>query len=481
MVASASPFCVHVRHWRNHLLVASDDPAPERARDPIADVLRRELAAPEIDGLPATADELVFVRRLDLDLTVDAAWDGDAIARAVASALAGELTKAMAVGDPGNLIRFGSRAEYVAHYVTCRARSDGAPPWFFRSFEGWSALPASAAIRSALCDEPEVGRTALGLLAPPALSSIATALTRVDADLIARALAPADACAASTPTLRAVLVACAAEPPPLDGPVLAATSERERTMTRFGGAFLLLDDLAEVLLDDVGHAWPSLGGVAATTALRAIVLGHCFGAERWPGFVGDPFWRDLCGLPPTVTARALADWLNDLGRRPLRSFRRAIARSADGRDPSGPHRILLQEALNRRWRVVTDDEGNWLTLGRARAPSATASDAESDDVAYLVDDSGPLSTGWACALAVAARRILRRFGRRLPGFSGSHCRFLRHNFLDVTATVDREADRLSVVLSRPPLDLMLGLTGRNRGERRWPWLDGRPFVLHAGD
>jgi len=79
-----------------------------------------------------------------------------------------------------------------------------------------------------------------------------------------------------------------------------------------------------------------------------------------------------------------------------------------------------------------------------------------------------------------ARETLRCFSERLPGFAGSSAGYLRANFLCASATLTMEPDRIVVTLSRPPLDLILNTSGWSRGERIWPWLDARPFLLFVG-
>ena len=43
--------------------------------------------------------------------------------------------------------------------------------------------------------------------------------------------------------------------------------------------------------------------------------------------------------------------------------------------------------------------------------------------------------------------------------------------------MDAQGERIVVLLGRPPLGLILNLTGCNRGTRYWPALDARPFAL----
>lgn len=81
------------------------------------------------------------------------------------------------------------------------------------------------------------------------------------------------------------------------------------------------------------------------------------------------------------------------------------------------------------------------------------------------------------ALAVAAQGLMRAFSVRMPGFALSGLEYLYGNFLGCGATVADEASRRVAVLGRPPLGVVLGMTGAARGAYRLSWLDGRPLNL----
>ncbi|PYS76797.1 MAG: hypothetical protein DMF66_12790, partial [Acidobacteria bacterium] len=67
--------------------------------------------------------------------------------------------------------------------------------------------------------------------------------------------------------------------------------------------------------------------------------------------------------------------------------------------------------------------------------------------------------------------------RRLPGFATSGLAYLFGNFLDFAGSLEDEEARRVVRVGRPPLNLVLMLTGMNRSSYRLNWLDERPFVL----
>lgn len=85
------------------------------------------------------------------------------------------------------------------------------------------------------------------------------------------------------------------------------------------------------------------------------------------------------------------------------------------------------------------------------------------------------------ALSIVAQHLLRGVAWRLPGFSRSNLPYLSSNFLDFTASIEEEPARRVVRLGRPPLHLILNMTGMTRQSYRLSWLDERPFALFQGE
>jgi hypothetical protein len=83
-------------------------------------------------------------------------------------------------------------------------------------------------------------------------------------------------------------------------------------------------------------------------------------------------------------------------------------------------------------------------------------------------------------LSIAAQHLLREIAWHLPGFSRSNLPYLSRNFLDFSASIEEEPARRIVHLSRPPLHLVLNMTGMTRQSYRLSWLDERPFALFEG-
>jgi hypothetical protein len=105
----------------------------------------------------------------------------------------------------------------------------------------------------------------------------------------------------------------------------------------------------------------------------------------------------------------------------------------------------------------------------------------SDDLEFL---ALPPALGVRDALdrtfSVAAQGLLRSFAWKLPGFGRAHLSYLFGNFLDFPASLEDQPARRVVSLGRPPLDLVLNMTGLNRGAYRLGWLDEKPLALFPG-
>ena len=516
-------------------LVAEGHPSPERLARQLDDVVRKELPAALrttlMPLLKSNDPTLWFIRQLDVPVDVNAAWEPDAIARSWARQISRTLAQDLCgAGDGGNVIRFPDRAAYLARFVADAASGDAWSHWFYRPFAGLRALPVSAAIRTALVDDPTLGLAALRRLDLRELGTVVASLTEADARRTLNSLAAGheeasldaslaaavagwpfiaagcDALSASRsalalfvraagaggPVVRVAAEAVAAlaaivrtssasassrlrralaagdvvrtrelagtAAPALE--IFARVSHRqldaafravapasvvqhaeiEARHTRFGGALLLLPLLDALECDAVAADWPALGATRAAQLLRWLVLVKCLGRPRADAAFHDPALRDLFGIAPQIGWPHAAAWLAALGQARRRHLARAFRH------------------------------------GTPRGHGAAA------DLDYL---ALPRTTGidptWQRVLTFGAQRVMRGFAARLPGFGRSRNGYLHRNFLDFGATLDYEPARIVVWLGRPPLHLMLGLTGASRGSMLFDWLDARPLALFSTD
>lgn len=195
----------------------------------------------------------------------------------------------------------------------------------------------------------------------------------------------------------------------------AATVRVSRIGTRLGGPLLLLRDLDSVDLQIDTEA-PGPEGWSAANAVRALVLARLAGPERERTFFGDPFWRDLLGMPPALDLALFVRWAG-----------RGWPRNAAAREKSAG-RVLPWSSQ----------------IGLPDAPKH--------------------------AVAALAGAVLDAFARRLPGFSQSSAAHLQANFLDVRATILRQGEeKLTAFVSRPPLDPILALSGAANWTADFTW------------
>ena len=217
-------------------------------------------------------------------------------------------------------------------------------------------------------------------------------------------------------------------------PAIAAIGAGMGGATPFGGAFLLLSTLDELMRAPTEAA--ARAGVAdeAIALARLLVLGACLEPSATPDTFGDPWLRFACGVPGDCVIRTPA--------------------------------IALQRLAG------TDALLDALVAAGARVPRG--------ELARFAKPAGRAAR-WQRATRDVAYRVLRAFARRLPGFAESGCAYLRRNFLDVAAKVEIEPERVAVTVSRAPLHLVLSLTGITRATFTLSFGDGRPFSLFAGE
>jgi hypothetical protein len=258
--------------------------------------------------------------------------------------------------------------------------------------------------------------------------------------------------------------------------------------TPFGGALLLLPLLGALPLDAVAD-WPSLGETSAAQALRWLVLVKCASQPRADSAFQDPLLRDLFCLMPDIGWPEFAAWLEALG-----DPRREALAEALSHEPASElgTRVTVRvscrgEELSLRigaqgfWRALTPCDGEAAPPTDDLTIEPQHSEVELDlDYLALPSMTG-VTSAWDRVFTVGAQQVLRSFLQRLPGFGESGCAYLHRNFLAFSASVEFEATRLVVRIGRPPLHLILSLTGATRGTFQLSWLDPRPLSLFSED
>lgn len=317
------------------------------------------------------------------------------------------------------------------------------------------------------------------------------------------------------------------------------TPETTSLATPFGGVFLLLPLLAELPLAAATRGWAGHGDHTAETLARWLLLIKCGGRERAAQVCNDALLRELLGIAPAFTLPDLIEWQAAISPAQLARFAAEMeahqrmygtvggetlllvaTKTSDGRvavlfdcargcwlfigdyDPRRPQRLI--ERLRERcasaascrvllcdqifvnslrvalptWSVVNREDED-AALGQTAAVETLARVGQTnDDLNYL---SLPVSMRRRrdvdFAFSVAAQHVMRAFAWRLPGFAHSGLPYLHRNFLDFAGSVEIEPARRVVRLGRPPLHLVLSLTGMTRQTYRLSWLDDYPLAL----
>jgi hypothetical protein len=309
-------------------------------------------------------------------------------------------------------------------------------------------------------------------------------------------------------------------------PVVKPAAEGSLTrITPFGGAFLLLPLIDRLPLTEATRGWPDLQDTPAEPLIRFLILIKCLGHPRALSVFADPLLRDLLGIPPILAVESLTAWQRVFPASKRVQFSEVIATWQEEQNPResqkfilsrlpGSPQVVLLEENRLMWRYVgtlkqtqrfmpdgstltCEDEGFRRTV-QATFPDvqvlpATRAGASDDDLlvrlAKIPEDMSALhlpepfefGRDFEQALDLAAQNVLRLFAWRLTGFSRSGLAYLQRNFLDLTASLEEEAGRRVVRLSRPPLGLILNMTSQNRQVYRLSWLDDRPFELYPED
>ena len=174
-------------------LVPSEHPSPLALRSQFANLAEHQLpwaCASLLGPLCHENDPSVwFIRRLDVDVAVDASWETGRMAQAWSQPVARELLRSVNGGDDGaNVLRFANRAAYVAQFLLDLAAGRAWGKWYYIEFESLSSLPTNLAVTEALIREPGLCPRCIGSLAASGkLEEVIQVLTERDAERIYQA------------------------------------------------------------------------------------------------------------------------------------------------------------------------------------------------------------------------------------------------------------------------------------------------------
>ncbi|MEO7009472.1 MAG: hypothetical protein ABI156_10020 [Caldimonas sp.] len=479
----------------------------------------------------------IFIDRLDLECQLSANWDADAIARE----LAGQIERQLARCE--HRIVFRDRAEFIAALLTAIVNGSVGQRWWFDGWRGLAPLSMSNALRTVLLDEDEVGVAALSRMTADASGRIVASLVDGDAGRVLASIGAREGIGLSTmavwrlaerfdagttgPGLRVTALLDAER---LDaGTANAATLHLLETFvalrTRSGApnadfdrstdarqglarrcATAGLDDRWLQALDDDAckHIARGIGPVdvrdergaahddAASAEIRftahfggvfllRVVLSRLGWTQAWaaarvPGLDASAIealaWLIACRAAVGSTMPSMQDahthtepwlWLDTCaGTDWLAAIAKLPAAAASTLRRSGSAATPPSRA-SRRPRNRVDASAGDTRRGRADAGVS------------VVAMRRPIAT----ALDHLATDLLEAFAERLAGADGASADWLRANVLEFPARFQRTATALDVRIGRPPLEVLLALSGWATCE--CPLADGRRLILKRAD
>jgi len=431
---------LRIGRFHVNCLVPRDHPAPEQIRRRMAEVVESVVPgaiASVIERAFAHYDDgLWFIRRLEFDCDINAAIDPVEVARLIALYATRVVADEMSAVGGDNVIHFDSPPQFLAAFLVDLAEGTAWRHWYYRAFEGLELLPASAAIRTAICEDVEAGLSALRCVGVYGLRRVLGRLSDADARRILEAVADAMPAADG---LDEEFVARALEV--LKQPSVMGLGREQLALV------LVVERVAERL------------GVALCEALASVVLEEVAG-------------REAEMLPEVVRAR-IAQALRPTPEEKERSVRTTAFGGAffllpllDGMETGPSDGDRAAEGLTR-----------WSILLQCFPPSA-AHDPLLREVTGAPPDLPPFDNP---TIELLSHSLLADFANRLPGFAASSRQYLHDNFLACAATIEREEHRSIVTIGRAPLSLILIVAGINRQHYELSWFGGHRYELYPAN
>jgi hypothetical protein len=164
--------------------VSTTHPDPARVRARLDRCLQGHLGgclAAAAGRLLADTSGLWFVRRLPVELDVDAALPADVMGQTLARSIVVALARETVDGDADNVVHFADRADYLARFADDCARGEAWQRWYYRGLDGLRLLSSSSAIATTFAADIEDGARALQRLDASDLKHVVATLSTGDA------------------------------------------------------------------------------------------------------------------------------------------------------------------------------------------------------------------------------------------------------------------------------------------------------------
>jgi hypothetical protein len=497
---------VAIDHLHCRYLVPREHPAPERVASDLDHIVRTSLAdacARALDRALDPRDPSVWViRQIEFALTVDpgctpedqlgAAW-GEHFARAIVGLI-------LRGPDGESVLRYPHRAAWIAAFLRDLARGRAFELWQYRAFDSLRSLPSHAAAREALVREPGLIQDVLAALdQQQGLEEVMALLHAPDIMRVVEASVAVSGADGRSERETAGLLLGIWQQAGLrpEGDTYVNAPNLLRLLVRIGARSEIA--WSERLVDVAGHllAFYHLIRRAESPAhlISALALGDlrdaaaCAGDSRYLASL--PFLSDLAGgdvawLRPLQEVMANpADLATAFSYyTPFGGLLMLLPLIAESGTCNGVAALtmLMKCAGSTRAVAVFDDPllrrlaGVPPSLYARDLPGALPATPVADELADAVYFSFsatpfPLDPQTDLAWSAAASALLRRFAARLPGFARASFPFLYRNFLDCPASVSIHEGVIEARLSRPPLAVLLQMSGCDALSTRLPWLD----------
>jgi hypothetical protein len=476
-------------------LAPRDHPAPGELERRLLDATRKHLPEALAKATRTLSGEAVLrIRRLEVDVTLDAAFEPRLFADVFANAIARELQKAGERGSSDDVVAYASRAIYLAALLEALADGRVAERWWLRDAEGLRFLTAAQAIRTAALADGRTGLEALVSLPALRRMTVLRALTRVEAERVLTGFsdqgggASLEACAEAvvraasalpeSASALALYVECFARKPALAGERLAVAArlwtEIEETRRK---------DVREAMTAPLPFAEEETAARRTPDEEAARRILASAASQRSPRSQSAPIYRftpfgGLLLLLPDLGASAIVTATSQWPEAPAEAAT-LVAYAAlglcAGRDRFGEYlgdglwrelfgldpRASLAAVVDR---LSAFDDAMGSAFANVGAPLERIQDARF----LLAPRDLVASRGARRALAGLARVASKRFAQRLPGFRDASAPFLWANVLAVSAALERRPNGWSARLSRAPLDVLLSLARAAEGSVQTP-------------
>lgn len=474
---------------------ARDHPAPDALRGRLVDAAHRCLPATLARVLGHERDQAVVrIRRLEVDLSIDGAFDEERFALQLARSIVARVRVVEAssgsLSAEANCVCFPTRSAYLAALLEALAEGRAHDCWWLReAAEGLRPLSTAAALRTAVLADPVEGQAALVSLTPRRLARVARGLTLVEADRILDAVAALATDSGADPVEHARMIERAAVELSSVGGLTALSLYVRATALQSALAGPALASAARGYLQPAAAAQDGSAAIARIAAAPAAEANSAHATGREPvaraGGAGNTFVRSSSALtftrfggllllvptlpfievtaavdtwreaaPDTAALVAYASLGVCAGRTRLRDFLlEPLWRDLFGLDARATMGVLVE-----RLRAITSDE--WATLVPLGQRFTRWRDAR-----FLLPRHS-LFAGHDRMVARLACRTLASLAlgtyiclaRRLNGLRDPSAPFLFENLLNAGAVLEPVAGGWAARLSRPPLDVLLSLS-----------------------